>query len=101
MTPAAGDVLHLREDAMTWVTAASAPLTSKEAWDGPGRSLELEGKVQALYRQVTEQPYAGYHFEVDRKLADRLGYPAGVLDRMLTDAAESFAGVGYFFDLAA
>jgi arsenite methyltransferase len=62
---------------------------------------ELDAKVQALYRRVAEQPHATYHFELGRKLADRLGYPAHVLDRVPTEAMESFAGVGYFFDLAA
>jgi arsenite methyltransferase len=35
-----------------------------------------------------------------RSLADRLGYPGEVLDRIPEGAIESFAGVGYFFDLA-
>ena len=35
-----------------------------------------------------------------RPLAKRLGYPADVLDRIPDGAIESFAGVGYFFDLA-
>jgi arsenite methyltransferase len=62
---------------------------------------ELETKVQALYRQVAEQPHATYHFEVGRKVAERLGYPPAILDRIPAEAVESFAGVGYFFDLAA
>jgi SAM-dependent methyltransferase len=35
-----------------------------------------------------------------RPLAERLGYPADRLDRIPEGAIESFAGVGYFFDLA-
>jgi hypothetical protein len=35
-----------------------------------------------------------------RPLAERLGYPAQVLDRIPAGAIESFADVGYFFDLA-
>jgi ubiquinone/menaquinone biosynthesis C-methylase UbiE len=35
-----------------------------------------------------------------RQLAERLGYPAEALDRIPDAAIESFAGVGYFFDLA-
>jgi arsenite methyltransferase len=58
--------------------------------------LELDAKVQALYRQVAEKPHAAYHFELGRSLADRLRYPATVPP----EAVESFAGVGYFFDLA-
>jgi ubiquinone/menaquinone biosynthesis C-methylase UbiE len=61
---------------------------------------ELDAKVQALYRQVAQKPHAAYHFELGRSLADRLGYPARVLDRVPAEAVESFAGVGYFFDLA-
>jgi ubiquinone/menaquinone biosynthesis C-methylase UbiE len=35
-----------------------------------------------------------------RGLAERLGYPAMNLDEIPAPAVESFAGVGYFFDLA-
>jgi arsenite methyltransferase len=62
---------------------------------------ELETKVKDMYRQVAEQPEAEYHFEMGRPLAERLGYPPEVLDRIPDGAIESFAGVGYFFDLAA
>ena len=62
---------------------------------------ELETKVKEMYRQVAEQPDAEYHFEMGRPLAERLGYPPDVLDRVPVGAIESFAGVGYFFDLAA
>ncbi len=61
---------------------------------------ELEGKVKAMYRAVAEDPSGSYHFELGRDLAERLGYPASVLDRIPDGAVESFAGVGYFFDLA-
>jgi ubiquinone/menaquinone biosynthesis C-methylase UbiE len=61
---------------------------------------ELEAKVKDMYRHVAEQPDADYHFEMGRRLAERLGYPAEVLDRIPDGAIESFAGVGYFFDLA-
>lgn len=64
-------------------------------------SRELESKVKDIYRQVAEEPDAEYHFEMGRPLAERLGYPANVLDRIPDGAIESFAGVGYFFDLAA
>jgi arsenite methyltransferase len=63
-------------------------------------AAELEAKVQEMYRQVAEQPHAEYHFEMGRSLADRLGYPAALLDLIPAPAIESFAGVGYFFDLA-
>src|SRR5215218_8059972 len=61
---------------------------------------ELEAKVKDMYRQVAEEPQGRYHFEMGSTLADRLGYPADVLDRIPGGAIESFAGVGYFFDLA-
>jgi arsenite methyltransferase len=63
-------------------------------------SRELEAKVKGMYTHVAEQPEGKYHFELGRPLAERLGYPAEVLNRIPGGAAESFAGVGYFFDLA-
>jgi SAM-dependent methyltransferase len=62
---------------------------------------ELEAKVKDMYRHVAEEPRGAYHFEMGRGLAERLGYPTEVLDRIPEEAIESFAGVGYFFDLAA
>lgn len=61
---------------------------------------ELEAKVKDMYRHVAEKPEGKYHFELGRPLADSLGYPGDVLDRIPDGAIESFAGVGYFFDLA-
>src|ERR671925_1855741 len=61
---------------------------------------ELEEKVKRLYRPVATEPQGAYHFELGRSLAERLGYPADVLDELPGGAVESFAGVGYFFDLA-
>jgi arsenite methyltransferase len=61
---------------------------------------ELEAKVKDMYRHVAEEPEGRYHFEMGRPLAERLGYPADVLDRIPDGAIESFAGVGFFFDLA-
>jgi len=61
---------------------------------------ELEAKVKDMYRHVAEEPEGKYHFELGRPLAEHLGYPADVLDRIPAGAIESFAGVGYFFDLA-
>ncbi len=63
-------------------------------------TAELEVKVREIYRHVAEQPDGAYHFEVGRPVAERLGYPADMLDRLPAGAVESFAGVGYFFDLA-
>jgi arsenite methyltransferase len=61
---------------------------------------DLDTNVRQMYRQVAEEPQAAYHFELGRDLAERLGYPADQLDRIPGGAVESFAGVGYFFDLA-
>ncbi|MGH2954726.1 MAG: methyltransferase domain-containing protein [Solirubrobacterales bacterium] len=63
-------------------------------------SEELELKVKDMYRHVAEAPGGDYHFELGRPLAERLGYPCDVLDVIPEGAIESFAGVGYFFDLA-
>jgi SAM-dependent methyltransferase len=62
--------------------------------------VALEAKVKDMYRLVAEQPQDQYHFEMGRALAERLGYPADLLDRIPEGAIESFAGVGYFLDLA-
>jgi arsenite methyltransferase len=62
---------------------------------------ELEAKVRQMYRAVATEPDGDYHFELGRSLAERLGYPADVLDGLPAGAVESFAGVGYSFDLAA
>ena len=61
---------------------------------------ELEAKVKQMYQAVAENPAGAYHFEMGRGLAERLGYPPAVLDQIPAGAIESFAGVGYFFDLA-
>jgi arsenite methyltransferase len=63
-------------------------------------AAELDAKVREVYRLVAEQPDGAYHFEMGRELAKRLGYPVGLLERLPAGAVESFAGVGYFFDLA-
>jgi ubiquinone/menaquinone biosynthesis C-methylase UbiE len=63
---------------------------------------DLRGKVQHMYEAVARHPLDGhFHFEMGRALAERLGYPAADLDRVPAPAIESFAGVGYYFDLAA
>jgi SAM-dependent methyltransferase len=61
---------------------------------------QLDEKVQQIYRQVAKHPQGGFHFEMGRPLAERLGYPSELLDAVPSGAVESFAGVGYFFDLA-
>jgi SAM-dependent methyltransferase len=61
---------------------------------------ELENKVKEMYRQVAEDPHGDFHFEMGRVLTERLGYAPDDLDRIPTEAIESFAGVGYYFHLA-
>jgi len=61
---------------------------------------ELESKVKAMYRSVAENPHGDFHFEMGRAMAERLGYSPADLDRIPTEAIESFAGVGYYFHLA-
>lgn len=61
---------------------------------------ELETKVRDVYRAVAQNPAGHYHFPMGRSLAERLGYPPALLDLVPAGAIESFAGVGYNFDLA-
>ncbi|MEP6814471.1 MAG: methyltransferase domain-containing protein [Marmoricola sp.] len=61
---------------------------------------ELVVKVKDMYRQVAQQPHGAFHFELGEKVATRVGYPADRLAAIPPEAVESFAGVGYFFDLA-
>jgi arsenite methyltransferase len=61
---------------------------------------ELEQRVKSMYEEVALEPEREFHFETGRALAERLGYPSAELDRIPTAAIDSFAGVGYFLDLA-
>jgi arsenite methyltransferase len=61
---------------------------------------DLERRVKGVYREVAQRPQDMYHFEMGRALAERLGYPSELLDRVPAAAVESFAGVGYYLDLA-
>jgi hypothetical protein len=61
----------------------------------------LELKVKAMYRDVALDPHGEFHFEMGRALAERLGYAPADLDAIPPQAIDSFAGVGYYFDLAA
>jgi len=67
----------------------------------PLDTLELKERVQRMYEEVALEPEREFHFETGRPLAERLGYPAADLDRIPAAAIDSFAGVGYFLDLAA
>lgn len=61
---------------------------------------ELEEKVKQVYRGVALNPFGTYHFKMGRRLAEELGYPPQFLDAIPAPSLESFAGVGFFFDLA-
>ncbi|TNE62181.1 MAG: methyltransferase domain-containing protein, partial [Bacteroidetes bacterium] len=61
---------------------------------------ELEARVKAMYREVALAPEGAFHFEMGRALAERLGYPAELLNDVPAAAIHSFAGVGYHFGLA-
>ena len=61
---------------------------------------KLEREVKSVYRQVANEPDNEFHFEMGRNLAERLGYPPADLDEIPQEAIDSFAGVGYHFDMA-
>ena len=61
---------------------------------------ELEQKVKKMYSDVALNPKGDYHFEMGRGLAEKLGYEKNDLDRIPAEAIDSFAGVGYYFDMA-
>jgi SAM-dependent methyltransferase len=61
---------------------------------------ELELKVKKMYSDVALNPKGEYHFEMGRGLAEKLGYEKNDLDRIPAAAIDSFAGVGYYFDMA-
>lgn len=62
---------------------------------------KLEREVKNVYRDVAETPDGEFHFEMGRDLAKRLGYTDSDLQYVPQAAIDSFAGVGYHFDLAA
>ena len=62
-------------------------------------SAELEQKVKKMYSDVATNPQGEYHFEMGRALAEKLGYSKNDLDLIPPASIESFAGVGYYFDL--
>lgn len=64
-------------------------------------TTDLTKRVKDMYQEVADHPDHEFHFETGRALAERLGYPAEDLDRIPAAAIDSFAGVGYFLDLAA
>jgi len=61
----------------------------------------LRSQVTRMYERVARDPHGDFHFEMGRVMAERLGYAPEQLDRVPSASIESFAGVGYHFDLAA
>ena len=61
----------------------------------------LEAEVKDMYRRVAGGGDPELHFDVGRAVAEPLGYPAALLDRIPAEALASFAGVGHHLDLAA
>jgi len=60
----------------------------------------LENAIKDMYLEVAQNPDGEFHFLTGRSLAEDLGYPPELLDQVPAEAAESFAGVGYYFDYA-
>lgn len=61
---------------------------------------QLEAKVKDMYRHVAQEPHGKFHFELGEQVALRVGYEPDRLHAVPPGSVESFAGVGYFFDLA-
>ena len=61
---------------------------------------ELARHIADMYRDVANEATTDLHFPTGRPLAEALGYPADLLDRLPVEAVSSFAGVGYHFSLA-
>ncbi len=62
---------------------------------------KLEREVKSMYADVAESTEADFHFETGQELAERLGYNPDTLAYVPDEAIDSFAGVGYYFDMAA
>jgi arsenite methyltransferase len=61
---------------------------------------ELAQHIAEMYRDVANEVDRDLHFPTGRPLAEALGYPAELLDRLPPEVVRSFAGVGYHFGLA-
>lgn len=67
----------------------------------PGVNKELlRNNVKHMYREVARDPHGKFHFELGRKLAERLGYQKEELDNIPSESVDSFAGVGNVIALA-
>jgi len=68
----------------------------------PGRVVpeELDRHIAEMYRDVANEAGRDLHFPTGGSLAEALGYPGDLLDRVPAQAVNSFAGVGYHLGLA-
>jgi arsenite methyltransferase len=62
---------------------------------------ELDRHITDMYRDVANGAVQELHFPTGRPIAEALGYPPQLLDRIPAEAVESFAGVGYHLHFAA
>ena len=60
----------------------------------------LDRHITDMYRDVAREARDDLHFFTGRPVADAVGYPAALLDRLPAGSVASFAGVGYHLDLA-
>ena len=61
---------------------------------------QLADHIASMYRDVANESGRDLHFHTGGALAEALGYPADLLDRLPAEAVSSFAGVGYHLGLA-
>src|SRR5437764_4275485 len=61
---------------------------------------ELARRIAEMYRDVANEAVGELHFPTGRALAEALGYPPDLLDRLAAPAVASFAGVGHHHGLA-
>jgi arsenite methyltransferase len=61
---------------------------------------KLDRHIAQIYRDVANGDVHDLHFPTGRRVAEVLGYPAALLDRLPAEAVNSFAGVGYHLPLA-
>jgi arsenite methyltransferase len=62
---------------------------------------ELDRHIRDMYRDVAREAVDELHFFTGRPVAEAVGYPPALLDRLPAGAVASFAGVGHHLDLAA
>ncbi len=62
---------------------------------------DLDRHITQMYRDVADEAFDDLHFFTGRPIAEAVGYPPALLDRLPAGAVASFAGVGYHLDLAA